>query len=72
MVYIAVLEALKMTICLSQVAQLCNDYPVQVAVLQQNKSSIKILPKYVDYANMFLFDLVLELPKNIDINEYAI
>lgn len=28
--------------------------------------------EYVDYANVFSFDLTIELPENTSINEYAI
>ncbi len=34
--------------------------------------SIKISTKYFDYVDIFLFDLAMELPENIGINEYVI
>lgn len=44
----------------------------QIDILQQNISIIKILAGYIDYANVFSFDLVMEMPENTNINKYAI
>ena len=67
-VYIAALKALskstRMTIYPSQAAQ--------IAALKQDKTLTKVLPKYADYADVFSFDLAIELPENISINKRAI
>lgn len=50
-------------------------HPLQapiLAALEQNKVLTKILPKYEDYANIFLVDLAMELPKIIGINKHVI
>ena len=50
-------------------------HPLQVAqftALKQDEAFTKVLPKYVDYADIFLFDLAIKLSKNIGIIEYAI
>ena len=44
----------------------------QILALIQDKTSTKVPPKYVHYADVFSFDLAIELPKNININEHAI
>lgn len=44
---------------------------MQDITLEQNKTLIEVSPKYVDYVDMFLFDLAIELSENIDINRYA-
>lgn len=63
---IAALEALlvKLKIYLSQKAQ--------IAPLQLDKAFTKILSKYANYVNIFLFNLVMELLKNTNINKHAI
>ena len=65
-VYVAALEALLagMTIHLSRKAL--------ISALIQNEAPTKVLPKYVDYADIFSFDLAMKLLKNTDINKYAI
>ena len=67
-VHIAALKALlksaKITIHLAQAAQ--------IAALKQDKAFTKVLPKYADYADVFSFDLTIELPENTCINKYAI
>ena len=40
--------------------------------LLANKSYIENLPNYLDYADIFLFDLAIELYENIFINKYVI
>ncbi len=36
-----------------------------------DKASIKALSKYLHYADVFLFELAIELPKNTNIDEHA-
>ena len=45
---------------------------VQILALIQDKALTKVPPKYADYADVFSFDLAIELPENIGINEHAI
>lgn len=45
---------------------------VQIRLLLANKAPIKVLPKYLNYVDIFLFDLVMKLYENTDINEHAI
>lgn len=40
--------------------------------MEQAKASPKILHKYIDYINIFLFNSILNLPKNTDIYKYVI
>ena len=40
--------------------------------LIQDKTPTKVSSKYIDYADVFLFNLAMELPKNTYINEHAI
>ena len=50
-------------------------YPLQKAQISgliQDEAPIKVPPKYADYADVFSFDLAMELPKNTGINEHAI
>ena len=65
-IHIAVLEALLagMTVHLLWAAQ--------VAILKQDEALTKVPPEYADYANVFSFDLTMELPKNTCINKHAI
>lgn len=44
----------------------------QLATLQKDKALTKIPTKYSDYANVFSFDLVLELSENTRMNEHVI
>ena len=64
--HVAALEALLagMAIHLSRAAQ--------ILALIQDEAPIKVPPKYADYADIFSFDLAIELPENTDINEHAI
>ena len=66
MVHVAALEALlaEITIHLSWAAQ--------ISALKQDEAPTKIPPEYADYANIFSFDLAMELSKNIDIHKHAI
>ena len=67
-VHVALLEILsrstKMKMHPSQAAQ--------IATLKQDEALTKVSSKYADYTNVFLFDLVMELPENTGINEHAI
>ncbi len=44
----------------------------QIAALQWDKAPTKIPAEYSDYADVFLSDLAIELPKNTGLNEHAI
>lgn len=44
---------------------------IQIAALQWDKTLTKVPAKYFNSANVFSFDLVIELPENIRINEYV-
>ena len=44
----------------------------QIAVLKQNEVLTKVSLKYAHYANIFSFDLAIELSENIGINKHAI
>ena len=43
-----------------------------LAAIQKNKATTEILLEYSDYADVFLFDLAMELPENTGIKENAI
>ena len=45
---------------------------IWISALEANKVPTKILARYLKYANIFSFNLAMELPKNININKYAI
>ena len=50
-------------------------YPLcqaQIGLLVPDKPPGKVLPKYLDYADVFLFDYTIKLPKNTSMNKYAI
>ena len=67
-VHVAALEALlgstKMRIHPARAAQ--------IAALKQDGAPTEIPPKYANYADVFSFDLAMELPENTGINEHAI
>ena len=44
----------------------------QIAALKQDEALSKVLSEYADYANIFSFDLAMQLPKNTCINKHAI
>ena len=44
----------------------------QISGLIQDKAPTKVPPKYKNYADVFLFDLAIELPENTRINNHAI
>lgn len=62
--YLSAFQVIKDLIHLFQVAQ--------IAALQWDKALTKIPAKYVNYADIFLFNLVIEFLKNTDINKYII
>lgn len=47
-------------------------YVTQIVVFKWDKVLTKVVAKYIDYADIFLFNLVIELLKNTNINQYAI
>lgn len=67
-VYNATLKA--MLIHSFRAFQAYND-PI-LTTLQWDKVSTKVPIKYFDYINLFSFDLAIELPKNMGINEHTI
>lgn len=64
MVYIAALSTPVIQVYLTSQAQL--------ELLLIDQTAIKILTKYLDYPDVFLFDLAMELHKNTGINKYVI
>ena len=44
----------------------------QIDALKQDETSTKVPPKYADYADVFSFDLKMELPENTGMNKLAI
>lgn len=62
-IHVVALEA-EVLIYLSQAAE--------IATPMQDKAPTKILVKYIEYVDVFSFDLVLELSKNTGINEHVI
>lgn len=71
-IYILAFQASKITITFFQIMQLINNNFMQILTLQKDKALTKILFKYLNYADVTLFDLVMELLKHTDINKYAI
>lgn len=47
-------------------------WAAQIAALQWDKARIDISAEYANYANVFSFDLVIELTENTGINKQAI
>lgn len=45
---------------------------IQIAALEKDKAPTEIPSKYADYADIFLPDLLMELPENTDINKHVI
>lgn len=64
MIHIAALSVLAM-----QVYPSCQ---VQLGLLLANKAPIKVPFEYLDYADVCLFNLVMKLPENTDINKHTI
>lgn len=75
-VYVAALKAFsklsKITIPPLQVIQFVDNNCVQIVALQQDETPIKVLSKYIGYANIFLFNLAIVLPENTSINKHII
>ena len=44
----------------------------QIAVLKQDETSTKVPSEYANYADVFCFNLAMELLKNTGINEHDI
>ena len=44
----------------------------QIGLLLADKAPTKVPNKYLDYADIFLFPLAIELPENTGMNEHAI
>ena len=67
-IHVAALKALlgsrEMTIHLTRVAQ--------IAALKQDEAPTKVPSEYADYADIFSFDVAIELPENNNINKHAI
>ena len=61
-----------MTIYFSQAAQIFDDNCMQIVAIQQKQISTKVLSKYTDYANVFLFNLAINLSENTGINKHVI
>ena len=64
MVYVATLSTPMMPVYLSHWAQ--------IRLLIAEKTPTRVLSKYSDYADVFLFDFAIELSENTGMNEYAI
>lgn len=46
--------------------------PAQIAALKQDKAPTEVAPEYTNYADVFSFDLAMELLENTGINKHAI
>ena len=44
----------------------------QIACLKQDKTPTEVPSEYIDYYDVFSFDLAMGLPKNTSINNHAI
>lgn len=65
MIYIAILLA-------TPTIQILFFYQTQIGLLLTDKTFIEIFLKYLDYTNIFLFNLMIKLPKNTTINKHLI
>lgn len=70
MVHVVALKT--MPIYPSRVSQVKSPDDPTLAALQWDKTPIKVPTEYSDYADVFSFDLAIELPKNIGINKHGI
>ena len=61
-----------MLIYSSRISQVQGSNEPTLVTLQWDKALIKIPAKYSDFADIFLIDLAIELPKNTGINEHII
>ena len=57
---------------LALIMQVYPFHQAQLRLLLANKAPIQVPSKYSDFPNVFLFDLVIELPENIGMNEHDI
>ncbi len=64
MVYFATLS--------TPVMQVYPSYPAQLELLPADQAPIEVPPEYLDYTDIFLFDLMMELFENTNINEHTI
>ena len=72
-IYVAILEVTTiMPIYSLRTFQVYGSIKFTIAALQWNKTLTKILAEYFDYANIFLTNLAMELPKNTSINKHTI
>lgn len=60
------------TLSTTPTMQVHPSHQAQVGLLLTDKAPVKVLPKYLNYADVFSFDLAIELPENTGTNEYAI
>ena len=56
---------------LIRIAIYCS-WKAQISALIQDEALTKVSPKYIDYTDVFSFDMAMELPKNTGINKHAI
>lgn len=54
------------------IMQIYSFYQVQIGLLLADKAPIKVLPKYLDYADIFLLQLAIKLLENTGMNKYTI
>lgn len=54
------------------VIQIYKSYHFYISLWLVDKVFMKVLSKYLDYINIFLFDLIIELSQNTLINKYVI
>ena len=47
-------------------------WAAQIAALKQDEAPTKVSSEYKDYADIFSFDLAMDLPENTGINKHAI
>lgn len=67
-IYVATLSAT----LVAPAMQVYSFQQAQVRLLLADKAIIDVFSKYSDYANIFSFDLAIELSENMSINEHAI
>lgn len=60
------------TLSTTPIIQVYPSYQAQVRLLLANKAFIKDLSKYLDYIDVFLSNLIMELLENTSMNEYII
>ena len=65
-VHVAALEALLARMAIHPLQE------AQILALIQDKAPTKVSSEYADYADVFSFDLAMELPENTGINKHAI